>query len=294
MGKMFWFHILYYVVTVVTVVILHCYNNFIDNKRILVKDTCRFNYYYLHLHDYVYCEDTCYYFQDESDDCPTIGPLVFAMAVIFVMIYCMLPGRKIDIYFFHYIVQMGFWYCAFKYDYQTLTIQKVLVEKGVYLGFVVPILHILYEKRLCEFLDRSDIVFLYFFIPFWVFGINLDSLNKVMGFQLSLTSEFKSNPVTLTLFVVLTVFLVIHQIFFIILKGTFIKSMIYIAVVALLMTPFLAIGMNIHVHHYLFALFTFPLITGPKDDMVTIVLYGTMVGAFVNGVVVWGPDPLFN
>jgi hypothetical protein len=137
-------------------------------------------------------------------------------------------------------------------------------------------------------------VFQWFFVPFWVFGINLDSLNKVFNMSLSLTNENIGNDMkTLIVFILLGSLLTIYQ-GWCILKlngGEFRNVVAYLLSVASFMTPFIVIGKQIHVHHYLFALFTMPMIYG--NSFVTLMLWGTMVGVFVNGIAVWGPDPLF-
>lgn len=285
--------ILYYFLTLLIVVLLLCYNNFIDNKRIFIYDNCDINYFFLHLHDYYICNKTCYYKGQESDDCPAIDPIICAVSIIVVLFYCMLPFSTTDIYFFHYIIQLGFWYCAFKYDYNTLTIETLIVNKAVYLGYVAPLLHIIYEKQFKGFLENNDMVAMYFFIPYWIFGINLDTFNKIFGLELSLTSNFKTNTRTIGLFIVLTLLLTIHQTINIYRHGKLKRSIIYISIITAFVLPFLIIGMKIHIHHYLFALFVMPLIYGTQNDIITLSLTGAMVGTFINGVVVWGPDTLF-
>lgn len=280
----------YYVVTTLLVIIAFIHFNFIDNERIFVTKTCD-DYYFSHT--YYKCDDgkKCFYNGLESDDCPNdiLVHVLFLLVTLSVAIF----SKYADVFFFHYMIQLGFWWCAFKYDYMTEKSEQVIINKSSFLLTVVPILHIIYEKRLAQVLDGNRDTFFFFFMPFWLFGINIDTFISMLDLKLSLSSEFNSDTTTVFLFVISVVFISSYQFYKIVQNEKVLTSMAYVFTVSLFTIPFFYTGMHIHIHHYLFALFTFPLIQCSRDDCFSFAIWGAMIGLFVNGVVVWGNDPLF-
>ena len=132
-------HRLYFVLCVVTMLYLHYLNNFIENRRVLEMEQCEFQRHSLVAYPFIKCNGKCYYLGQEIDDCHFISPFIFLFSCTVVMLYVLFPCRKIDVYFFHFIVQLGYWYCAIKYDYKTAAFDTLVLDKAVYLGFVVPL-----------------------------------------------------------------------------------------------------------------------------------------------------------
>ena len=285
----------YFILSFIFSLLLVYADHYIDGYRIHQMEECNFGGYWAHLYPFVQCGGACYYKGEEIDECLDLWPVTFTAPAIFVLAFALLPDNEgeLDDVFFHYIVQVGFWYCIINFSKRPIPFPQLVASEGTKLGFVVPMLHIIYEKTELKDVIYKDYNFLLFFIIYWVCGINLDNINKWLDLELTLTGNFfkADDKRALVLFLVIFPTVFVYQVWKTYQNNRLKWSVIYVLWALVSITPFIILGMQIHIHHYLFALFLMPLLTGDKP--ITVMVWGALVGTFINGVAVWGADPLF-
>lgn len=277
--------ILFYAVLFSVIITMLYFDNYIDGTRIRKKIKCG-NDYWEHLYDYKKCERKCFYKGQPSDDCVFLDIFIFSLPII-----CLSKHTIFDSQFLHFCLILGFWYCVINLSTQSISFPQLINYNLYNLGFILPIMHIIYEKSPSFRHLKHPYLF---FVTYWIIGINIDLINEAFNLELTLTGDFLKykNETALILFCTITPIVFCHQLFMIIHNKRLLWSIFYvIGILLIFIVPFTLAGLKIHIHHYLLSLFMMPLISG--DDIFTTIIWGATVGFFVNGIAVWGVDPLF-
>jgi hypothetical protein len=139
---------------------------------------------------------------------------------------------------------------------------------------------------------------LFYWVPFWV-GIRMDDLVQI-GFDVTLTSDVLSEPeyvIGFLLLVACAVPLFSAQAVLLYRAGMLRKRLLGLGglvLAALILSLTSGDFISFHLHHWFFGFLGFVFFQGQPRLRYSLIFNAGLLGAFVNGVVIWGPDPFFD
>lgn len=240
----------------------------------------------------------------ESTGCNTVRPWAnfYAAVTFFLLVTVVRAGPRQAVMFM--VFQGCIFLATFEENNDDLNSELVyaLNFKSQYLYWLAPIVWFLYPFSAASTVPDSrrfplDIM-LFYWVPYWC-GIRMDDMVQ-LGFDITLTSSMFSEPKYIIGFVILVGVAVPLTI----LQGRILynagKAKSWALYSSLFVLAAILIGLasgkyiSLHIHHWFVGLVGFLFFQGQPKLRYSIVFQAAMLGSFINGVAIYGPDPFYD